>query len=107
MFKENILFDLINKRNELLLDIQRIDARLLNYREGTLQVQNKSFYIKYYKQGKVISNYVGRNLTEEQIANIKRELENHKTLVRRKKDLIKEKTEIEKMIRKYGGVLWI
>lgn len=103
MYKENLLFDLSAKKSELIKDIKAIEERLPNYRKGSLFKQNDYFYIKYYENGKTISSYVGKNLSQNKIDEISRELKNHKTLEKRKKELLKELDEINKMIKKYGG----
>lgn len=105
MFKESIVNDLENKRDELKKEIDEINNRLINYRKGSLFAKNNYFYIKYYENGKVVSKYVGKNLPKEDIDNINRELKNHKTLQKRNNECAKELKEIEKLIRKYGGKL--
>lgn len=105
MFKESIVNDLENKRDELKKEIDEINNRLINYRKGSLFVKNNYFYIKYYESGKVVSKYVGKNLSKADIDNINRELKNHKTLQKRNNECAKELKEIEKLIRKYGGKL--
>lgn len=103
MFKESIVNDLENKRDELKKEIDEINNRLINYRKGSLFAKNNYFYIKYYENGKVVSKYVGKNLSKEDIDSINRELKNHKTLQKRNNEYVKELKEIEKLIRKYGG----
>lgn len=105
MFKESIVNDLENKRDELKKEIDEINNRLINYRKGSLFSKNNYFYIKYYENGKVVSKYIGKNLSKEDIDNINRELKNHKTLRKRNNEYVKELKEIEKLIRKYGGKL--
>ena len=83
MFKESIVNDLENKRDELKKEIDEINNRLINYRKGSLFSKNSYFYIKYYENGKVFSKYIGKNLSKEEIDNINRELKNHKTLQKR------------------------
>ena len=103
MYKETLIYNLKEKREELLKDIEAIDERLLKYRKGSLFKQNDYYYIKYYENGKTISTYVGKSLSTDQIEDINRELKNHKTLERRKKDLLNELKEVNKLIKKYGG----
>ena len=103
MYKENLLSSLVEKREELQNDIKAIEERLPKYRKGSLFKQNAYYYIKYYENGKTISTYVGKELSPDQINDIKRELKNHKTLEKRKSELQKELKEILKLIKKYGG----
>lgn len=102
MYKKRILRELMDKRIDLINYINEINQRLLYYRKGSLFRKNNYFYIKYYEEGKVISKYIGKDLTTEQIDNINRELKNHKTLQKKKIDYLRELKEIEKLIRKYG-----
>lgn len=103
MYKENLIHNLIEKRNELQNDIKTIDERLPKYRKGSLFKQGDYYYIKRYEKGKTISIYVGKSLSQEDVSDINRELKNHKTLEKRKRELQKELREIEKLIKRYGG----
>lgn len=105
MYKQNIVFDLKNHREELLDVISKINNNLPRYMKGSLFVKNNYYYVKFYEDGKTISQYLGKNLTDDQLNKIKLELKNHKTLEKRKKEYLKELKEVEKMIIKYGGTL--
>ena len=103
MYKEALVFELKNRRQELGELINDIDERLDLYRKGTLVIQNDYAYIKRYENGKTVSTYVGKHLDDGQIANIRLELQNRKTLERRNKEYRKEYNELTKLIEKYGG----
>ena len=106
MYKENMIDSLLTKKREIEKDVSEIDLRIPKYRKGSLFNQSGYYYLKWYENGKTLSNYVGKNLTEEEINNIKRETQNRKTLERRKKEYLKELNEINKLIARYGGKLW-
>ena len=103
MYKENLLFDLSTKKEELENDIKTIEELLPKYRKGSLFKQGDYYYIKCYEAGKTVSTYIGKELPQEKIKSINRELKNHKTLTNKKKELEKELKEIMKMIKRYGG----
>lgn len=103
MYKRALLVEFENRKSELSHLVEKINVALTRYRKGTLVIQNDYAYIKHYEGGKVLSTYVGKHLSEEDISNIKRELKNYKTLERTKKDYLKEINELDKMINKYKG----
>ena len=101
MFKENLLYRLIAIRDEIQNDIKAINERLSDYFQGSLFKQNDYYYIKRYEKGKTISFYLGKALSPNQLDDIKRELKNHKTLEKRKRELQKELKEVIKLIKRY------
>ena len=101
MINSDIYHSLIEKREELVKLLRDIEERIKRYRKGTLFCRDHYYYIKYYNDGKVISEYVGKDLSEKEIDDINRELKNYKTLDKKRKTCIKELKEIEKMIKKY------
>ena len=105
MYKENLVYELTNRRIELKQLISSIDEKMPSYRRGSLFVKNNYYYIKYYELGKTVSEYLGKDLSLDKIERIKQELRNYKTLKSRKSEYVKELNEIEKMITHYGGKL--
>ena len=103
MYKKDLVFNLENQRKDLEDMIEKIDHNLLFLKKGTLVKQNNYYYVKYYDKGKVVSSYVGKDLTDNEIDMIKYELRSSKTLLKRRKEYVKEIKEIEKLITKYGG----
>ena len=104
MYKANLAFELEAIKKDLEDEIKAIDERIPKYRKGSLFKQGNYYYIKYYEDGKTISIYIGKGLSDIDIVNIQRELKNHKTLEKRKIDRQKELNEINKLIRRYKRV---
>lgn len=101
MYRENIVFTLkqsLKERQEL---IREVDEAIKMFRPGSLVIQNDYAYIKHYEHGKMISTYVGKHLSEEEISNLRRELQNNRTLKYRRKEYVKECAELEKLIHRY------
>lgn len=103
MYKQALIFELKTRQNELGELINEINVSLNKYRKGSLVIQNDYAYIKHYENGKMISTYVGKHLSEKEIEDLKRELKNRKTLEKRNKEYRKEYNELTKLIAKYGG----
>jgi len=103
MYKRDIAFDLEEKINYLQQTICDIDEKLKVYKKGTLVTQGKYTYLKTYKNGKTVSEYVGKDLTQDEIDDINRELKNSKVLSKRKREYINEVKELTKLLKKYRG----
>ena len=101
MYREALVFELKTHLRELQEFIHQIDERISSYRSGSLVIQNDYAYIKRYENGKMVSTYIGKHLSQEEISNLKRELANHKTLKKRRSEYIKECHALEKIIHQY------
>lgn len=102
MFKETLLNNFKDRRDELRDDIKELYIRLKDYQPGTVFINGKYVYVKYYENGKTISKYIGSNLSDNEIENLRRSTKNHKTILYRIKEESKELKEIEKLISRYG-----
>ena len=100
MYKKALVDQLKQQIKELNELITEIDIRLPNYRRGSLVIQNDYAYLKEYKDGKMVSTYVGKHLNEDEINDIHRELSNRKTLEKRRKEYVKELNGYKKIISK-------
>ena len=74
MFKENLLFELQNHRDELNDMLERINSNLSLYMKGSLFIKNNYYYVKYYENGMTISRYMGKDLSNEEVQKIKLQL---------------------------------
>lgn len=101
MYKYDLIFELECTKRKIEKLVNKIDLNLSICRKGSLFIKDGYAYIKFYEDKKMKSVYIGKNLENDVLNNIRRELSNRKVLKKRKAIYLDELKEINRLLDKY------